>query len=38
MKEKLSLNEYFYRLSKLINQIKSHGNTIDDTKNSYYFD
>ena len=29
MKENESLNEYFNRLSKLVNQMKSHGDTID---------
>ncbi|XP_050909304.1 uncharacterized protein LOC127123091 [Lathyrus oleraceus] len=30
MKENESLNEYFNRLSKLVNQMKPHGDTIDD--------
>ena len=30
MKENESLNEYHNRLSKLVNQMKSHGDTIDD--------
>lgn len=30
MKENESLNEYFNRLSELVNQMKSHGDTIDD--------
>lgn len=32
MKENESLNEYFNRLSELVNQIKSHGDTIDDRR------
>lgn len=32
MKENESLNEYFNRLSELVNQMKSHGDTIDDRK------
>lgn len=32
MKENESLNEYFNRLSELVNKIKSHGDTIDDRK------
>ncbi|XP_050914756.1 uncharacterized protein LOC127129650 [Lathyrus oleraceus] len=30
MKDNESLNEYFNRLSELVNQMKSHGDTIDD--------
>ena len=30
MKENESLNEYHNKLSKLVNQIKSYGDTIDD--------
>ena len=30
IKENESLNEYFNRLSKLVNQMKFHGDTIDD--------
>ncbi|CAJ2638092.1 unnamed protein product [Trifolium pratense] len=32
MKENESLNEYFNRLSELVNQMKSHGDTIDDRR------
>lgn len=32
MKENGSLNEYFNRLSELVNQMKSHGDTIDDRR------
>ena len=32
MKENESLNEYYNRLSELVNQMKSHGDTIDDCR------
>ncbi|KAI4313310.1 hypothetical protein L6164_026301 [Bauhinia variegata] len=32
MKEKESLNEFLNRLSELVNQMKSHGDTIDDCR------
>jgi transposase InsO family protein len=32
MKENESLNEYFNRLSELVNQMKSHGDTIEDRR------
>jgi len=35
VKENESLNEYFNRLSELVNQMKSHKDTIDDRKIIY---